>query len=300
MYRIFIEPAEGDARYIIPEEYKTMINQQELKVLQLKKEQKSRSTFTQFQGKDTQQKESSNEESISSADLWIAAHKKRYHLMFSDVDMSPSQPPSLSEGSPCLIASMQPNNIVALGRVINPGGSGVIVHNVPLGHGICSVSIDHVIDSSAPLPFPIDECYTIGYLIDQDNTVGDQYYFMDPQNISAYVAANERATLLSNRVMDISQGSVIIIPYNNGDHWMLAVLDPYSLLVYWMDPIGHKIRKDLHAIINTGLRHCGYSSSMRKQRRSSTKRGKQQKGLQLSVLERTEREVLPLAAYIPS
>ncbi|PKA48316.1 hypothetical protein AXF42_Ash021721 [Apostasia shenzhenica] len=29
MYRIFIEPAEGDARYIVPDEYKTMINQQE-------------------------------------------------------------------------------------------------------------------------------------------------------------------------------------------------------------------------------------------------------------------------------
>ncbi|PKA66111.1 hypothetical protein AXF42_Ash018400 [Apostasia shenzhenica] len=29
VYRIFIEPAEGDARYIVLEEYKTMINQQE-------------------------------------------------------------------------------------------------------------------------------------------------------------------------------------------------------------------------------------------------------------------------------
>ncbi|PKA63793.1 hypothetical protein AXF42_Ash004802 [Apostasia shenzhenica] len=84
----------------------------------------------------------------------------------SDVDMSPSQPPPLSEGSPCLIASMQPNNIIARRRVINPGGSGVIVHNVLLGHGIYSVSIDHVIDSSVSLPFPVDECYTIGQAIE--------------------------------------------------------------------------------------------------------------------------------------
>ncbi|PKA60574.1 hypothetical protein AXF42_Ash019467 [Apostasia shenzhenica] len=177
MYGIFIEPAKGDARYIIPKEYKTMINQQELKVLQLKKGQKPKSTFILSQGKDTQQKESDNEKSISRADLWIAAQKKMINLL---------------------------NNIVARGRVINPGGSGVIVHNVPLGHDICSVSIDHVIDSSAPLSFPVDECYIIGYLINQDDTIGDQYYFMDPQNISAYVAANERATLLSNQIMDIS------------------------------------------------------------------------------------------------
>ncbi|PKA66110.1 hypothetical protein AXF42_Ash018399 [Apostasia shenzhenica] len=84
----------------------------------------------------------------------------------SYVDMSPSQPPPLSEGSPYLIASMQPNNIVARGRVINPGEAGMIIHNVPLAHSICSVSIDHVIDSSAPLSIFVDKCYTIGQTIE--------------------------------------------------------------------------------------------------------------------------------------
>ncbi|PKA63594.1 hypothetical protein AXF42_Ash005489 [Apostasia shenzhenica] len=168
----------------------------------------------------------------------------------SDVDMSPSQPPPLSEGSPCLIASMQPNNIVARGRVINPGGSGVIVHNVPLGHGICSVSIDHVIDSSAPLSFPINECYTIGqaieyivpwplYLISHDNQ-------KKTKNVKNVSQTSKNSTMHRNQQEQHPRGIYFL-----RDHWMLAVLDPYSLLVYWMDPIGHKIRKDLHAIINT-------------------------------------------------
>ncbi|PKA56314.1 hypothetical protein AXF42_Ash011244 [Apostasia shenzhenica] len=84
----------------------------------------------------------------------------------SYVDMSSSKPPPLFEGSSCLIASMQPNNIVARGTVINSGGSDVIVHNVLLGHGICSISIDHVIDSYASLSFPINEYYTIRQAIE--------------------------------------------------------------------------------------------------------------------------------------
>ncbi|PKA61024.1 hypothetical protein AXF42_Ash005920 [Apostasia shenzhenica] len=65
-----------------------------------------------------------------------------------------------SIGMHCLIACVTPNNVVAHGRMVNP--VTLVVHILSMGDGTCTVIVDHVIDGSASLVFPIDDKTTIG------------------------------------------------------------------------------------------------------------------------------------------
>ncbi|PKA64986.1 hypothetical protein AXF42_Ash011588 [Apostasia shenzhenica] len=77
-----------------------------------------------------------------------------------------SPPLALAEGMHCFIA-LTPNNVITHGIVVNPLAS--IAHTLSMGEGICTVLVNHVIDESARLIFPVDDRIAIsealGYII---------------------------------------------------------------------------------------------------------------------------------------
>ena len=53
------------------------------------------------------------------------------------------------------------DNIVAKATVLNLRGGTRTVHNIPLTEDLCSISIDTVIDTSARVPFLVDDVCTV-------------------------------------------------------------------------------------------------------------------------------------------
>ncbi|PKA55764.1 hypothetical protein AXF42_Ash012056 [Apostasia shenzhenica] len=84
----------------------------------------------------------------------------RTSILDSFMGVNPaSPPPALAEDMYCLIAST-PNNVLAHGTVVNLVAS--IAHTLSMGEGIYTVLVNHIINESVRLIFPVDDRITIG------------------------------------------------------------------------------------------------------------------------------------------
>ncbi|XP_040367480.1 uncharacterized protein LOC121050691 [Rosa chinensis] len=114
------------------------------------------------------------------------------------------------------------------------------------------------------------------------------YAFVDPGCISNEAGKVEaRSCALSLRLESAQVDQLILAPYNTGNHWLLAAINPFTALVYYFDPLsnininpgmknivelsikmfnaqkGRKNRKKLHWEVvkcprQPGLVECGY------------------------------------------
>ncbi|XP_028064774.1 uncharacterized protein LOC114267891 [Camellia sinensis] len=78
-----------------------------------------------------------------------------------------------------------------------------------------------------------------------------QFVFVNPCVVSGKTMAREKSksVLLARRLEKAMLEQLIFIPYNNGYHWILLVID--LTLMYLLDPIHSKINTTLEIVINT-------------------------------------------------
>ncbi|XP_062020949.1 uncharacterized protein LOC133737408 [Rosa rugosa] len=74
------------------------------------------------------------------------------------------------------------------------------------------------------------------------------YAFKDPGCISNEAGKIEaRSCALSLRLESAQVDQLILVPYNTGNHWLLAAINPFTALVYYFDPLSN-------ISINTGMK----------------------------------------------
>ncbi|GMN69335.1 hypothetical protein TIFTF001_038385 [Ficus carica] len=102
----------------------------------------------------------------------------------------------------------------------------------------------------------------IRYLADYCARAGmdQRFEFISPVIVSpvqrvvdraAYV--RERADYILQILRNASQGKLFLIPYNSGQHWVLAVIDPWDDLVLYFNPLGNEPGDDFKDLITTAL-----------------------------------------------
>ncbi|CAN6695440.1 unnamed protein product [Malus baccata var. baccata] len=70
------------------------------------------------------------------------------------------------------------------------------------------------------------------------NNLDGLFGFVDPGRISQKAGRKEqRSNALALRLQNCKKGQLIFAPYNKGFHWLLAIIDPYEELVYYMDSL---------------------------------------------------------------
>ncbi|KAF7113061.1 hypothetical protein RHSIM_RhsimUnG0164900 [Rhododendron simsii] len=87
----------------------------------------------------------------------------------------------------------------------------------------------------------------------KETNLDTRFLFVNPSIISGKFKAGEvsKATMLSNRLQESKPGQLVFVPYNLEYHWMLAVIDLSSDIVYYFDSIYCKINVNLQLIIET-------------------------------------------------
>ena len=68
-------------------------------------------------------------------------------------------------------------------------------------------------------------------------------------NRAAYV--RERADYIIRMLRDAPQGKRFLMPYNSGQHWVLAVIDPWDDSVIYFNPLGNAPDDDFKDLITT-------------------------------------------------
>ncbi|GMN62536.1 hypothetical protein TIFTF001_031617 [Ficus carica] len=68
---------------------------------------------------------------------------------------------------------------------------------------------------------------------------------------AAYV--RERADYILQVLRNAPQGKLFLMPYNSGQHWVLAVVDPWDDLVLYFNPLGNEPGDDFKDLITTAL-----------------------------------------------
>ena len=66
---------------------------------------------------------------------------------------------------------------------------------------------------------------------------------------AAYV--RERADYILQVIRNAPQGKLFLMPYNSGQHWVLAVIDPWEDLVLYFNPLGNEPGDDFKDLITT-------------------------------------------------
>ncbi|XP_058185700.1 uncharacterized protein LOC131302926 [Rhododendron vialii] len=102
----------------------------------------------------------------------------------------------------------------------------------------------------------------------KETNLDTRFLFINPSIISGKFKAGEvsKATMLSNRLQEAKAGQLVFVPYNLEYHWMLAVIDLSSAIIYYFDSIYSKINVNLQLIIETALKI--YDSSKGNRRRN--------------------------------
>ncbi|GMN66799.1 hypothetical protein TIFTF001_035863 [Ficus carica] len=79
--------------------------------------------------------------------------------------------------------------------------------------------------------------------------------FVSPvqQNVDRATYVRERAECILRILRNAPKGKRFLMPYNSGQHWILAVIDPWDDSVMYFNPLGNEPGDDFKDLITTAL-----------------------------------------------
>ncbi|GMN69233.1 hypothetical protein TIFTF001_038284 [Ficus carica] len=79
--------------------------------------------------------------------------------------------------------------------------------------------------------------------------------FVSPiqQNVDRTTYVRERADYILRILRNVPKGKLFLMPYNSGQHWLLAVIDPWEDSVMYFNPLGNDSGDDFKDLITTAL-----------------------------------------------
>lgn len=85
-----------------------------------------------------------------------------------------------------------------------------------------------------------------------------QFEFISPvlvspvqQNVDRATYVRERAECILRILRNAPKGKRFLMPYNSGQHWILAVIDPWDDSVMYFNPLGNEPGDDFKDLITT-------------------------------------------------
>ncbi|KAK9291730.1 hypothetical protein L1049_019679 [Liquidambar formosana] len=97
-----------------------------------------------------------------------------------------------------------------------------------------------------------DVCHRYLYQILKNENLEYKYGFVNPATISSAGSMNpttSRSKVLADRLAAERNIELFFVPYNPRFHWILIVIDPVSMIAYYMDPLGNDILPDIQNVI---------------------------------------------------
>ncbi|KAL4566981.1 hypothetical protein LXL04_022551 [Taraxacum kok-saghyz] len=116
----------------------------------------------------------------------------------------------------------------------------------------CSSSLHHhapVVMIRVDISSPITFCVVSPSAISKDG------------RMDAFMKGDDASGAIACRLSTRKDNHIILMPYNHGDHWVLAVLDMQIGSCYYFDSAGHgNVDRDLKRIIEVALSICARKS----------------------------------------
>ncbi|KAA0043076.1 transposase [Cucumis melo var. makuwa] len=75
------------------------------------------------------------------------------------------------------------------------------------------------------------------------------YKFVDAGSISYGSSKQERAQLLTARLLGTDYDQLLLIPYNSENHWILVVINLTKGVAFWIDPLKNRIDPDVTEVV---------------------------------------------------
>ncbi|KAA0051130.1 hypothetical protein E5676_scaffold986G00680 [Cucumis melo var. makuwa] len=75
------------------------------------------------------------------------------------------------------------------------------------------------------------------------------YKFVDAGSISYGSSKEERAQLLTARLLGIDYDQLLLIPYNSGNQWTLVVINLTKGAAFWIDPLKNRMDPDVTEVV---------------------------------------------------
>ncbi|KAL4011431.1 hypothetical protein IC575_028490 [Cucumis melo] len=75
------------------------------------------------------------------------------------------------------------------------------------------------------------------------------YKFLDAGSISCGSSKEERAQLLTARLLGTDYDQLLLFPYNSGNHWTLVVINLTKGAAFWIDPLKNRIDPDVTEVV---------------------------------------------------
>ncbi|GMN65970.1 hypothetical protein TIFTF001_035051 [Ficus carica] len=157
--------------------------------------------------------------------------------------------------------------LVTIGRAYMDCVPTDTVHGIPLGEENVRVTITIPKLKRALLPIPMNEATCIeeavsGYLADCCRRIGmdQRFEFISPvlvspvqQNVDRAAYVRERAEYILRILRNAPKGKRLLMLYNSGQHWILAVIDPWDDSVLYFNPLENEPGDDFKDLITTAL-----------------------------------------------
>jgi hypothetical protein len=69
------------------------------------------------------------------------------------------------------------------------------------------------------------------------------------QNVDRAAYIRERADNIIRIISNVPRGRLVLMPYNSGQHWILAVINPWDDSVLYFNPLGNDPGEDFQQLI---------------------------------------------------
>ncbi|TYK07275.1 uncharacterized protein E5676_scaffold606G001750 [Cucumis melo var. makuwa] len=87
------------------------------------------------------------------------------------------------------------------------------------------------------------------YTLMESSRTLNLYKFVDAGSISCGSSKEERAQLLTARLLGTDYDQLLLIPYNFGNHWTLVAINLTKDAAFWIDPLKNRIDLDVTEVV---------------------------------------------------
>ncbi|TYK11161.1 uncharacterized protein E5676_scaffold66G00720 [Cucumis melo var. makuwa] len=113
----------------------------------------------------------------------------------------------------------------------------------------CCIMIESLNDFTSMRPIATAFLDAYLYTRMESSRTLNLYKFIDVGSISCGSSKEERAQLLSPRLLGTDYDQLLLIPYNSGNHWTLVGINLTKGAAFWIDPLKNRIDPDVTEVV---------------------------------------------------
>ncbi|KAL4021388.1 hypothetical protein IC575_020184 [Cucumis melo] len=142
-------------------------------------------------------------------------------------------------------------------RMVEHMGSAIQIttpHDVFGVRRKCCIMIESLKDFTSMRPIAtacLDAYIMYLYTRMESSRTLNLYKFVDAGSISCGSSKEERAQLLTARLLGTNYDQLLLFPYNSGNHWTLVVINLTKGAAFWIDHLKNRIDPDVTEVVES-------------------------------------------------